>query len=117
MTNPHDNLFHYTFGKPRHAEGWLRSVLPEDIAAAVRWETLRQGPERIDGRDLRLRFADVVHFADLVSGATVVSCAALDEAKRATLIGTVHVHGLTVLRRMRSEALMGSRWRPGGRPA
>ena len=71
MTTPHDTLFHAVLGQPRHARGWLQSQLPITIAEWVVWTSLRPAPERLDGLDLRLHVADVVHLGELMSGLAV----------------------------------------------
>lgn len=43
-SSPHDALFRYTFGKPAHAVGLLRAVLPESVLAGMDWRTLRVVP-------------------------------------------------------------------------
>ncbi len=71
MTTPHDTLFHAVFGQPRHAGGWLQCQLPIAIAQWVVWPSLRPAPERLDGLDLRLHVADVVHLGELTTGLTI----------------------------------------------
>ena len=65
MTTPHDSLFHFTFRSARHAKGWLHSVLPDAVAAAIDWGTLRPAPEKVHGQQLRLRVTDVLFQARL----------------------------------------------------
>src|SRR5262249_32626589 len=40
VPNPHDALFQTVFSQPEHAAGALQHVLPESIAARIRWSTL-----------------------------------------------------------------------------
>lgn len=40
MESPHDTLFQFTFRHGRHAAGWLRSVLPDCVRAAIDWSAL-----------------------------------------------------------------------------
>jgi hypothetical protein len=68
MTTPHDNLFHFTFGKPGHAAAWIAFLLPPHVTDAIDWASLRTAPERIDGHDLRLHMADLVHRGALHDG-------------------------------------------------
>ncbi len=68
MTTPHDNLFHFTFGKPRQAAAWIASLLPPTVASAVDWHSLQAAPERLGAYDLRLNVADVVHRGALHAG-------------------------------------------------
>ena len=57
---PHDTLFHFTFQHPRHAAGWLRSVLPKELVAAIDWGSLRAAPEKVHGHALRLQVTDIL---------------------------------------------------------
>ncbi len=68
MATPHDDLFHYTFQHPRHAAGWLRSVLPPALASAIDWSTLRAAPEKVHGHRVRQRITDIVFTAELQLG-------------------------------------------------
>ena len=63
---PHDTLFHFTFHHPRHAAGWLRTVLPAALVAAIDWTTLRAAPEKVHGHTLRLFITDTVFEAELL---------------------------------------------------
>ena len=38
--NVHDRLFKRTFGKPRHARGVFRTLLPAELVARADWSTL-----------------------------------------------------------------------------
>ncbi|MFY9343525.1 MAG: Rpn family recombination-promoting nuclease/putative transposase [Planctomycetota bacterium] len=58
--NPYDTLFHFTFQHAHHAAGWIRGVLPVGLVAAFDWSTLAPAPEKLHGRALRLRVADVL---------------------------------------------------------
>ena len=60
MGTPHDALFHYTFAHPRHAAGWLRTVLPAAVVAAIDWATLRAAPEKVHDLPLRLLITDTL---------------------------------------------------------
>ena len=60
MATPHDFLFRFTFGQPRQAAGWLRTVLPAPLVAAIDWATLRTAPEKVHGQPLRLLITDTV---------------------------------------------------------
>ncbi|HEU4417551.1 MAG TPA: Rpn family recombination-promoting nuclease/putative transposase [Planctomycetota bacterium] len=55
---PHDSLFHFTFRHPRHSAGWLRTVMPAALVAAIDWATLREAPEKVHGQTLRLLITD-----------------------------------------------------------
>lgn len=58
MQTPHDTLFAFTFAHPRHAAGWLRSVLPRAVAAAIDWPSLTPLRERFPAGRLRSLIAD-----------------------------------------------------------
>ena len=63
MHTPHDVLFAATFGHAHHAARWLRCVLPDELAAAIDWSSLRPLRERFPGARLRPHVADVVFAA------------------------------------------------------
>lgn len=58
MPTPHDTLFAFTFAHPRHAAGWLRSVLPTAIVAAIDWSSLAPLRERFPSLRMRSLVAD-----------------------------------------------------------
>jgi predicted transposase YdaD len=60
VATPHDDLFRTTFPHPRHAAGWLRSVLPAAVVAAIDWATLAAANSRAPGLRLRAHLADLV---------------------------------------------------------
>ncbi len=64
MATPHDDLFHFVFQHVRHAAPWLRSVLPQDVAEAINWSSLRPAPDKLRGQALRLSVADLVFYAE-----------------------------------------------------
>tara|TARA_R110002072_G_scaffold228234_9_gene385286 strand:+ start:69137 stop:70114 length:978 start_codon:yes stop_codon:yes gene_type:complete len=59
-SSPHDALFRYTFGKPAHVVGLLRSVLPESVLAGIDWRTLRVVPGTQVDEQLRRSQSDLV---------------------------------------------------------
>lgn len=67
--SPHDALFKHTFSDPRHAEGALRSVLPQRLSRRFAWDTLervpgsfvpRRGLSRIVDAKLKDRHTDLL---------------------------------------------------------
>jgi hypothetical protein len=42
--NPHDSLFRDIFGKPEHAGPLLKALLPQSLATAIDWQTLKNAP-------------------------------------------------------------------------
>ncbi len=65
MTSPHDTLFHRVMQHPALVAGWLRTLLPARIAAAVDWATFAPAGERIPGLRLHSQRADLVFAVDL----------------------------------------------------
>lgn len=70
MASPHDHLFAFTFRHAWHAAGWLRSVLPGGVTAAIDWATLQPLRERFPGVRLRSHLADAAFVAQIVVGET-----------------------------------------------
>ncbi len=68
MATPHDSLFHTTFRHAVHAGSWARSILPQDLAAAIDWSTLAPAPERMHGSLLRMSIGDLVFTARATDG-------------------------------------------------
>jgi len=64
---PHDKLFQFTFQHVHHVRGWLQSVLPDPIRAAIDWNKLAKLHERFPGIRLRPHFADLVFVAPIHS--------------------------------------------------
>jgi predicted transposase YdaD len=58
--NAHDHLFRYTFGKPRHAAGLLRRLLPPTLARRLAWSTLRLEPGSYVDAHLACSASDVL---------------------------------------------------------
>ena len=65
MSTPHDALFRSTFVVPFHAAGWLQSVLPEALVAAIDWTSLQPASEHAPGLQLSGYPADAVFTARL----------------------------------------------------
>jgi predicted transposase YdaD len=65
VSQPHDTLFHCFLRHPGHAAAWVRSLLAEELAAAIDWATFAPGDTRIPGLRLRSHHADLVFTADL----------------------------------------------------
>ena len=60
IRNPHDALFRGVFGDPQRAAELLRSVLPEDVIAAVEWSSLHRIDTSFVDEDLRDHQADLL---------------------------------------------------------
>ena len=59
-STPHDALFTAVFGKPEHAAGALRSVLPAAVAETLDWSTLAPCSGNFVDDLLRKRYGDVL---------------------------------------------------------
>jgi hypothetical protein len=68
VTNPHDALFRFTFGRVEHAESLLRFLLPRPLVAAIAWSEFHACPTATAGQGLRLHHADLLFQAELREG-------------------------------------------------
>ncbi|MCU0867466.1 MAG: Rpn family recombination-promoting nuclease/putative transposase [Planctomycetes bacterium] len=66
MSTPHEALFRSTFAVPFHAAGWLQSVLPEPLVAAIDWTSLQPAREHAAGLQLSGYPADAVFTARML---------------------------------------------------
>ena len=64
---PHDALFRSAFEDPEHASAELRHVLPEALAVALDWSTLRTEPGAYVDSQLADRYSDGNEYADAKS--------------------------------------------------
>jgi predicted transposase/invertase (TIGR01784 family) len=60
LPNPHDALFKAVLGKPEHARGALRSVVPAVLAEALDWSTLARSAGSFVDPVLRERHTDLL---------------------------------------------------------
>ncbi len=67
MQSPHDQLFHYAFGKPENAADLLRSTLPAAIVAQIDWSTLERCDARLTDEEDEGVYADLL-FRVMVAG-------------------------------------------------
>jgi hypothetical protein len=65
--SPHNALFHFTFSKPEHAAGALRSVLPPALDGLIDFSTLSPEPTHFVDTKLRSRYSDLL-FSVKVAG-------------------------------------------------
>src|SRR5262245_33926897 len=79
VATPHDDLFHFAFQHPRHAVGWMKSVLPAQLVDAIDWSTVTPAAEKLHGTTLRHRVTDLVFSAEFA--ATKAPLWLLDEHK------------------------------------
>jgi predicted transposase YdaD len=70
--NPHDALFKSTFSDPRHAEGVLRSALPEALSARIAWSTLETMPGSFVDSELQDRHTDLLFRVSLSGRPTLL---------------------------------------------
>ena len=68
MATHHDALFRAAFVEPRVAAGWIRSVVPAEVASLVDWTTLTIARTETLGPKLSRSLADLVFEADLING-------------------------------------------------
>lgn len=57
---PHDALFKQVFGRPQHAEGLLRTALPQALAERIDWSSLQPRPESFVDDALGQHHADLL---------------------------------------------------------
>lgn len=94
--SPHDALFKNTFSDPRHAEGALRSVLPEGLARRFAWATLERVPGTFVDAQLKDRHTDLLFRVERVE--RVERVARITRIERDRAVGDVD-RGVTRLRR------------------
>ena len=70
--NPHDALFKGVLGKPEHARGVLRAVVPAELAEALDWQTLTVRPGNFVDRALREQHTDLLYSAAWRDGGEVL---------------------------------------------
>jgi predicted transposase/invertase (TIGR01784 family) len=63
ISNPHDALFRAVLGRPEHASGVLRAVLPSALAEALDWSTLALRPGSFVDSALRQQHTDLLYSA------------------------------------------------------
>jgi predicted transposase YdaD len=66
-TYSHDGLFRFVFGEPEQMADLLRSCLPPELAAAIRWSTLRRLPDTFVDKVLGARRGDLFFAVELGS--------------------------------------------------
>jgi hypothetical protein len=71
VPSSHDALVRHTFGQIEHARGLLRSIVPQELAALIEWDSL----ERLDGTFIDGQLAE--RQTDLLYGARVAGRRAL----------------------------------------
>ncbi len=72
IPNPHDALFKAVLGKPEHARGALRSVVPAALAEALDWQTLTLRPSSFVDLALKEQHTDLLYSAAWKDGSEML---------------------------------------------
>lgn len=72
IPNPHDAIFKAVLGKPEHARGVLRSVVPAALAEALDWSALTLQPGNFVDLALKEQFTDLLYSATWRDGGEVL---------------------------------------------
>ncbi|HWO19591.1 MAG TPA: Rpn family recombination-promoting nuclease/putative transposase [Kofleriaceae bacterium] len=72
IPNPHDALVKAVLGKPEHAQGVLRAVLPEALAEALNWSTLTLRPGSFVDLALKEQHTDLLYSATWRDGSELL---------------------------------------------
>ncbi|HWU86120.1 MAG TPA: Rpn family recombination-promoting nuclease/putative transposase [Kofleriaceae bacterium] len=70
---PHDALFKGLLGKPEHARGVLRGVVPATVAEAIDWQTLTPVPGNFVDLELRQQYTDLLFSARWHDGSELLA--------------------------------------------
>ena len=100
MPGPHDAFFRQLFREPRHAAGALRAALPQPLARAIDWRTLRLVPGSLVDEELRELHTDLLFEVTL--------------AGRPALLHLLFEHQSTVEPFMAARLLRCHPFNPGG---
>jgi predicted transposase/invertase (TIGR01784 family) len=72
IPNPHDALVKAVLGKPEHARGVLRSIVPAALAEALDWSALTLQPGNFVDLALKEQFTDLLYSATWRDGGEVL---------------------------------------------
>jgi len=72
IPNPHDALVKGVFGKPEHAQGMLRAVMPTAVAEKLNWSTLTLRPGSFVDLALKEQHTDLLYSATWRDGGEVL---------------------------------------------
>ena len=72
IPNPHDALVKVVFGKPEHAQGMLRAVVPAAMAEKLAWSTLTLCPGSFVDLALKEQHTDLLYSATWHDGGEVL---------------------------------------------
>jgi predicted transposase/invertase (TIGR01784 family) len=70
---PHDAVFKGLLGKPEHARGVLRGVVPAAVAEAIDWQTLTPIPGNFVDLELRQQYTDLLFSARWLDGSELLA--------------------------------------------
>jgi predicted transposase/invertase (TIGR01784 family) len=70
---PHDAIFKGLLGKPEHARGVLRGIVPAAVAEAIDWETLTAVSGNFVDLELRQQFTDLLFSARWRDGSELLA--------------------------------------------
>jgi predicted transposase/invertase (TIGR01784 family) len=70
---PHDALFKGVLGKPEHARGVLRAVVPPAVAEAIDWQTLTSVPGNFVDLELGQQYTDLLFSARWRDGSELLA--------------------------------------------
>ena len=73
IPNPHDALVKVVFGKPEHAQGMLRAVVPAAMAEQLDWSTLTLRPGSFVDLALKEQHTDLLYAATWRDGGEVLA--------------------------------------------
>jgi predicted transposase/invertase (TIGR01784 family) len=73
IQSPHDAIFKGLLGKPEHARGVLREVVPVAVAKAIDWQTLTQIPGNFIDLELRQQYTDLLFSARWHEGSELLA--------------------------------------------
>jgi predicted transposase/invertase (TIGR01784 family) len=73
IPNPHDALFKAVIGKPEHARGVLRAVVPPALAAALDWQSLTLRPGSFVDLALKEQHTDLLYSATWQDGGELLA--------------------------------------------
>src|ERR1700722_10085247 len=76
ITSPHDRLFKETFSRAEAARGFFEAYLPEPLARACDWESLRLEPGSFVDEKLREHCSDLLYSVRFQGSALYLYCLA-----------------------------------------
>ena len=71
--SPHDAVFKGLLGKPEHARGILRGIVPAAVADAIDWQSLTQVPGNFVDHELRQQYTDLLFSARWHDGSELLA--------------------------------------------